>query len=184
MPPLQNEPLFHPQDVVPSNLLPADVNELRTEEKPSLSKEPRSVRFAKKVDVYPVICRQDMSADEVTNVWMNRFDRRDNKCEINNTIFLMRSGLTMKLTEEDFFCPRGLEHFANHKTEQKNVCKKSVGIALAMQRVLRKAGTSNPRMIARAYHKYTIKSQEVAYKKALYDQAFVNWNRKASKLER
>lgn len=117
-----------------------------------------------------------MSPEEVNKVWMDQFDRRDNKSEIHNTIFLMRSGLTMKLNEDDFFCPRGLEHFLNHTTEQKNTCKKSVGIALAMQRVLRKAGTSNPSMIARAYHKYTVKSQEVAHTKALYDQAFVSWN--------
>lgn len=177
MPPLQNEPTFHPQEVVPANVVLPDGHELHSEEKTPLNKRQRSVRFATEVEIYPVIRRQDMSPEEMTNMWMNRFDRRDNKCDIHNTIFLMRSGLTMKLTEDDFFCPRGLENFLNPTTEQKNVCKKSVGIALAMQRVLRKTGTSNPLLIARAYHKYTIQSQQVAHKKALYDQAFVSWNR-------
>jgi hypothetical protein len=170
MPPLQNiEPTWHPQVALPVNL------EGEARALPKVEKKPRSVRFATQVDIHPVIRRQDMSPDEITKMWMGHFDRRENKRDINNTIFLMRSGLTTKLTEDDYFCPRGLEHFVNHKNEQKVICKKSVAIALAMQRLLRKAGTSNPIMIARAYHKYTMKSQQVAYKKALYDQAFASW---------
>ena len=179
MPPLQTEPPMHSNEII-AQVQPttgsSSSHPMGSESKPKIhKKKPRSVRFASKVDVYPIICRHDMSPEEVTKVWMDRYDRRDNKSEIHNTIFLMRSGLTMKLNEDDFFCPRGLEHFLNHTTEQKNTCKKSIGIALAMQRILRKAGTSNPSMIARAYHKYTVKSQEVAHTKALYDQAFVSW---------
>eukprot|EP00429_Kryptoperidinium_foliaceum_P090114 CAMPEP_0176192016 /NCGR_PEP_ID=MMETSP0121_2-20121125/4758_1 /TAXON_ID=160619 /ORGANISM="Kryptoperidinium foliaceum, Strain CCMP 1326" /LENGTH=189 /DNA_ID=CAMNT_0017530699 /DNA_START=167 /DNA_END=736 /DNA_ORIENTATION=+ len=181
MPPLQNEPTWHSQVVLPVNLdATQTTHDLQGEDRSlpkALGKKPRSVRFSTQVDIRPVICRQDMSPDEVTKVWMDRFDRRENKRDINNTIFLMRSGLTSKLNEDDFFCPRGLEHFANHENEQKVVCKKSVAIALAMQRVLRKAGTSNPVMIARAYRKYTMKSKQVAYKKALYDQAFTSLTR-------
>jgi hypothetical protein len=171
MPPLQNEPSWHAQAVLPVNLQSDAAPKLKVE------KKPRSVRFATQVDIRPVIRRQDMSPDEITKMWMDRFDRRENKLDINNTIFLMRSGLSTKLSEDDYFCPRGLEHLVGLKNEQKVVCKKSVAIALAMQRVLRKSGTSNPIMIARAYHKYTMKSQQVAYKKALYDQAFTSSNR-------
>eukprot|EP00934_Nitzschia_sp_Nitz4_P005004 Nitzschia sp. Nitz4//scaffold169_size48518//17611//18105//NITZ4_007069-RA/size48518-processed-gene-0.91-mRNA-1//-1//CDS//3329538379//4994//frame0 len=130
----------------------------------------RTVRFSADVNVFPVIRRDEMSLEELTNAWTNTCDRTESKRDISSTIFLMRSGLGRKLTEQDFFCPRGLEHLVN-KSLQKATVKKSVGIALAMQRLLKKAGASNPQMIARAYRKYTFDSKFVAYKKALRDEA-------------
>lgn len=184
MPPLQDEPTttWPPREVVlPVNLLSAtSMHPLQDQEIPKVVvKKPRSVRFEKSVQIHPVLCRQDLTPEEKAKVWMDGFDRRENKRDITNTIFLMRSGLTNKLTEEDFFCPRGLEHLVNCKSnhEQRDAsCKTSIRIALAMQRVLRKAGASNPVLIARAYRKYTIKSKQVAYKKALYDEAFASWS--------
>lgn len=181
MPPLQDEPTsWHAQVVVlPADLVATDTQDDR---KVLSEKTSKAVRFATEVQIHPVLRRKDMSPAEITKVWMDHSDRHENQLDINNTVSLMRLGLPKKLNEEEFFCSRGLEHLLKRQeSNHKPLGKKSIGIALAMQRVLRRSGAKNPVMIARAYSKYTMKSQEVAYKKALYDQAFASWLRDQSK---
>lgn len=161
----------------PAAIGPLHTTPLTSKDSPSSL---RSVRFSSDVDICPVICRDDMSREEVTTAWISRIDRTESKRDINNTIFLMQSGLGVSLTEMDYFCPRGLEHLVD-RTQQKTAVKKSVHIALAMQQLLRKAGTTDPQLIARAYRKYTLGSQYIAYKKALRDQAAVHHAKEAIK---
>mmetsp|Transcript_109203 Transcript_109203/g.315534 ORF Transcript_109203/g.315534 Transcript_109203/m.315534 type:complete len:231 (-) Transcript_109203:118-810(-) len=142
------------------------------EDAEEIKRRTRTVHFSENVTSHPVLCRQEMSCDEISNAWMDRFDRSENRKDISSTIYLMRSGLSKRLSDDDFFCSRGLEHLL-HSKDDASPCRKSIGIALAMQRVLRKAGVTSPDMIARAYGKYTINSRQAAYKKALYDEAFV-----------
>lgn len=133
-------------------------------------KEKKSVHFAPKLLIRGVLCRHDFTAEEARTLWMDHFDQCNNKQDIYNTVYLMRSGLGSKLNEDDHFCARGLEKFVSPKHEQDGTRKRSIGIALAMQRVLRRSGTSDPEMIARAYHKYTLKSQYIAQRKGIRDQ--------------
>jgi len=180
MPPLQDETISCPSPVdLPTHaVMNANDQDLQVKKKSKskVAKKTKAVHFATNVKIHRILRRQDMSQDEITKVWMDRLDRRENKRDITNTIHLMRSGFTKNSTEEEFFCPRGLEHLVNLENEQSVEGKKSIGIALAMQRVLRKAGASNPVMIARAYRNYTITSQQVAYERALYDEAFASWS--------
>lgn len=93
---------------------------------------------------------------------------------IENTIFLMKSGVGTHLAEEDHFCARGLEHLYHEEPlDYDQEVKKSVQIALALQRVLKRAGTSSPEMIAKAYRKYTFRSRCLASRKAANDRAYV-----------
>lgn len=83
----------------------------------------------------------------------------------------MRTGVGVHLTDQDFFCPRGLEHLWDHDSaESKQEAHRSQKIAIAMQRVLRRSGADSPHMIARAYRKYTLKSRKLAYQRGLRDQ--------------
>jgi hypothetical protein len=131
----------------------------------------RSVKFSTSVEIHRIPHHRDMSDDEINRVWMNRSEMRQNKRVVSNTVFLMKSGVGSHLTEEDYFCSRGLEHWVDDEHEGR--VKTSHKIALAMQRILKRAGSSNPEMIARAYRKYTFKSQRAARKKAMHDQAAV-----------
>jgi hypothetical protein len=128
----------------------------------------RSVSFNRDVKIYPVIRRSDMSNDEICHAWMTRYDIKESKRTVHNTIFLMKTGAGAMLTEEDFFCARGLEKCVDEDYSKR--VKKSLRIALAMQRVLRRAGKSSPEMIAKAYRSYTLRSRRIAYRKALEDQ--------------
>ena len=132
----------------------------------------RSVRFSPHVQIHPVLHRRDMSKDEIQRVWINRYERRQNRTVVESTIFLMETGVGIHLSEDDYFCPRGLEHLWKKSTttyDETNV-KASHKIALAMQRILRRVGASNPDLIAKVYRKYTLKSRTAAHKKALDDQ--------------
>mmetsp|Transcript_29803 Transcript_29803/g.49419 ORF Transcript_29803/g.49419 Transcript_29803/m.49419 type:complete len:188 (+) Transcript_29803:184-747(+) len=133
----------------------------------------RSVSFSPVVEVHPTLHRQDMSAEEIQSVWVNRYERRETRKVADNTAYLMKSGVGCMLSDEDYFCPRGLEHLYEESTDYDLEVKKSKKIALAMQRVLRRAGANSPEMIARAYRKYTLRSRRNAYQKALGDQAAV-----------
>jgi hypothetical protein len=133
----------------------------------------RSVNFSDVVEIYPVLHRRDMSPDEVQNMWINRYERRQSRTEIRNTLYLMQTGVGYVLSDDDYVCSRGLEHLYEHPTEYDEEARKSQKIALAMQRVLRRARTTNPNMIARAYFKYTLRSRKVAYEKAIRDRKAV-----------
>jgi len=137
-------------------------------------KEKKSVHFAAKLLIRAVNRRQDFTEAEARKMWMDHFDLSNNKRDIYNTIYLMRSGLSDQLSEEDYFCARGLEKFIDGKGERRCVKQESIGIALAMQRILRRSGRSNPEMIAKAYHKYTVSSQYIAHQKGIRDQAAVD----------
>ena len=115
-----------------------------------------------------------MSRKEIQKTWINRYERRQSRTAINNTVYLMKTGVGYELTEEDHVCPRGLEHLYDELSiECDEEAKKSQKIALAMQRLLRRTGTTSPKMIARAYFKYTIRSRRIAYDKAIRDQTEV-----------
>lgn len=103
-------------------------------------------------------------------MWMDQFDQCNNNLDIHNTIYLMRSGLTKKLSEDDYVCTRGLERYDSGREERKAIRKQSICIALAMQRLLRRSGCSSPEMIASAYQKYTIKSRYIAHRKGIQDR--------------
>jgi hypothetical protein len=128
----------------------------------------RSVRFAKTCNVHAIPHHSEMSAEEINDVWMNRYDIKQTKQAVNSTVFLMKSGVGALLTEADDFCERGLEHLLDEKYAHR--VKKSQGIALAVQRFLRRNGAKNPEMIAKAYTAYTVVSRENAHNLALDDQ--------------
>ena len=130
----------------------------------------RSVSFSTDVKVHSIIHRHDMSHEEILNAWSNRQERKQSRTAIENTVYLMKTGVGYKLSDEDFVCPRGLEHFWEKGTEYDAVVKKSHKVALAMQRILRRSGATSPEMIARAYRKYTITSRRMAYQKAQDDR--------------
>lgn len=134
------------------------------------SKAKKSVHFAAKTEIRSVIGRKEFTDDEKRRIWMDYLDQQYNKRDICNTIYLIRSGLGESLSEDDHFCARGLEQFIGRGPEQKAKSKKSIGIALAMQRILRRTGAHNPEMIAKAYHKYTVQSRYVAHRKAVRDR--------------
>jgi hypothetical protein len=73
------------------------------------------------------------------------------------------------LTEEDDFCSRGLEHIVDRK-ERSNRVKKSVGVCMVLQQFLRRSGTKDPNIIAKAYKKYSMASRKLARQMALEDQ--------------
>jgi hypothetical protein len=135
----------------------------------------RTVQFSAEIEVYPVLHRRDMSDDEIQNAWLSRHERRQNRTDLHSTIFLLKTGLETQLSDDDSFCARGLEHLCSEKTATCGYdlaeAKKSQKIALAMQRILRRVGATNPDMIAKAYRQYTLRSRSVAYRKALDDQA-------------
>jgi hypothetical protein len=128
----------------------------------------RSVRFAETSNVHAIPHHSEMSTEEINEVWMNRYDIKQTKQAMNSTVFLMKSGVGALLTEADDFCQRGLEHLLDEKYALR--VKKSRGIALAMQGFLRRNGSNNPDMIAKAYTAYTVASRDAAHKLALYDQ--------------
>ena len=128
----------------------------------------RSVRFAETSNIHAIPHHSDMSTEEINEVWMNRYDIKQTKLAVNSTVFLMKSGVGALLTEADDFCQRGLEHLLDEKYAHR--VKKSQGIALAMQRLLRRSGSKNPEMIAKAYTAYTVASRDAAHKFALDDQ--------------
>jgi hypothetical protein len=140
---------------------------------PDVQKEAtaRSVRFSSMVKIQPVLSYRDMSTDEINQAWVSGYEKKENRRAITSTVYLMKAGVGAQRTEDDDFCERGLEHLVDkYRTER---IKKSLGIALAMQRLLRRAGASNPDMIAKAYRTYTLRSQKAAYRKAVNDQAAV-----------
>ena len=128
----------------------------------------RCVSFSSEVQIHPVINRRDLSEEEIRQTWMTRYDIKEGKRLIHNTIFLMKTGAGASLTEEDYFCSRGLEKCVDDEYDAR--VKKSLRIALAMQRVLKRVGKSSPEMIAKAYRSYTLRSRKAAYRKALEDQ--------------
>jgi hypothetical protein len=130
----------------------------------------KSVRFSTDVDVHPVLHHQDMSQDEVYNTWISRFERKQSRSVVESTIYLMKTGVGCKFSDEDFFCPRGLERRFADSSEYDEEVKKSKKIALAMQRLLRRSGKTSPEMIAKAYRKFTIRSCSLAIRKAKMDQ--------------
>jgi hypothetical protein len=129
------------------------------------------VTFSSKIDIHPTIHRRDMTLKEKMKTWVTRHERIQIKDVSDNTVYLMKSGVGINLTEDDYFCPRGLEHQWNvlsaHCRQEAN---RSHKIALAMQRLLRRSGTDSPRMIARAYCRYTLRSRKLAYQRGLEDQ--------------
>ena len=129
----------------------------------------RSVSFCSEVEIHPIINRSDMSDDELQQTWLTSQDIREGKQLVRSTIFLMKTGAGACLTEEDYFCSRGLENCVDKEYSAR--VKKSLRIALAMQRVLRRAGKSSPEMIAKAYRSYTLRSRKKAYRKALEDES-------------
>jgi len=137
-------------------------------------KEKKCVHFSAKLYMLGVTRRQDFTPEETRKMWMDSFDRINNRRDVYNTVYLMRSGLGEKLTEEDYFCARGLEKFSDDANEHQKNRKRSIGVALSIQRVLRKSGISNPEMIAKAYHKYTIQSKYIAYRKGIRDREAVD----------
>jgi hypothetical protein len=138
----------------------------------------RTVKISNAVEIHPVLHRRDMSRDEIQKTWINRYERRQTRTAIHNTLYLMKTGVGCKLSEDDHVCPRGLEHYLYRdevSIDYDEEAKKSQQIALAMQRLLRRrTGTTSPEMIARAYSKYTIRSTRVAYEKAMRDRAEVD----------
>ena len=128
----------------------------------------RSVSFSSEVQVHPVINRMDLSEEEKRQTWLTRYEAKQSKQVVSNTIFLMKTGAGASLTEEDYFCSRGLERCVDDEYGAR--VKKSLRIALAMQRVLKRVGKSSPEMIAKAYRSYTLRSRKAAYRKALEDQ--------------
>ena len=118
-----------------------------------------------------------MKPEEILDSWPSRIERRQSRLAIENTIFLMKSGVGSQLVEEDHFCARGLEHFLYDEQPLQDNCKdeakKSVQMALAMQRILKRVGTSNPNMIAKANRKYTLRSRSLAFRKAANDHKYV-----------
>jgi hypothetical protein len=129
----------------------------------------RSVKFSTCVEVHHVLHHRDMSADEINSAWMNCYDKKESRQILNSTVYLMKTGAGAKLTEDDYFCSRGLEYLVDDSRTER--IKKSHRIALAMQRLLRRSGAYSPEMIARAYRAYTFKSQRAAYRKALHDRS-------------
>ena len=148
----------------------ASTSELEEHESESQCYKP-SVKFSSQVEICPILHRRDMSEEEISKTWMTRYDVKESRQVVNNTVFLMKTGAGKHLTEEDYFCSRGLEHIVDECRAER--IKKSLKIALAMQRVLRRNGARSPEMIARAYKAYTFKSQRAAYRKALCDRAAV-----------
>jgi hypothetical protein len=134
----------------------------------SSPKSTRSVGFVETPNVHAIPHHSEMSKEEINEVWMNRYDMKQTKMAVNSTVFLMKSGVGALLTEADDFCQRGLEHLLDEKYAYR--VKKSQGIALAMQRFLRRNGAKNPEMIAKAYTAYTVASRDAAHKLALDDQ--------------
>jgi hypothetical protein len=86
-----------------------------------------------------------------------------------NSVFLIKSGIGDVLTEEDDFCSRGLEHIVDRK-ERSNRVKKSVGVCMVLQQFLRRSGTKDPNIIAKAYKKYSMASRKLARQMAVEDQ--------------
>lgn len=136
--------------------------------KPQGESNARTVKFSALVKIRPIIHRRDMSTDEINSAWMNRYDKRETRKVIDSTIFLMKTGAGAMLTEDDYFCSRGLEHLVDYTRTER--IKTSLKITLAMQRVLRRSGAHSPEMIARAYRAYAFKSQRAAYRKAMNDR--------------
>ena len=130
----------------------------------------KSVRFDLDATVHLIPSRSEMSPSEVNRLWIDDYTRKENKQEVVNTIFLMRSGLGNRLTEEDYFCSRGLEHLVNKK-RKKDLVRRSIGITLAMQTLLRQKGAHSPSLIAKAYQQSTLQSTAMAYQLARHDQA-------------
>lgn len=126
----------------------------------------KTVRFALKETIHLIPTRAEMSP----SLWMDDFTKKENKQEVSNTVFLIRSGLGNKLQEEDFFCPRGLEHLVD-KQRKKQQVQRSIAVALSMQQVLREKGEVRPSLIAMAYKRFTQHSKERAYKLAIRDYA-------------
>lgn len=148
--------------------------ESKEQEERQQSARCRSVRFASIDAIHPVIHRRDMSVQEIRDTWVHRLERRQSRIAIENTIFLMRSGVGAQLLEGDHFCSRGLEHLYHEASlDYDRQVKKSQKIALAMQRMLWRSGKQSPEMIAKAYRQFTIPSRRFAYVKAEIDQAYV-----------
>ena len=176
MPPLESAHIqtqWHLGDVAISHNNSSSTVDEKNQPPPIGCKEKKSVHFSAKLLIRGVNRRQDFTEAEARKMWMDHFDLSNNKRDIYNTIYLMRSGLSDKLSEEDYFCARGLEKFIDDRSERRCVKQESIGIALAMQRILRRSGTSNPEMIAKAYHKYTVSSQYIAHQKGIRDQSAV-----------
>ena len=176
MPPLETAHVptpWHQGHVATSHKNSSSTVSEKSQPPPVRCKEKKSVHFSAKLLIRGVSRRQDFSEDEARKMWMDHFDLSNNRRDIYNTIYLMRSGLSEKLSEEDYFCARGLEKFVDRKSERRCVRQESIGIALAMQRILRRSGSSNPEMIAKAYHKYTVSSQYIAHQKGIRDQVAV-----------
>lgn len=146
----------------------------KEQEEPHQSARCRSVCFASTDEIHPIIHRRDMSDKEIRDTWVHRLERRQSRIAIENTIFLMRSGVGAQLQEGDHFCARGLEHLYHEASlDYDRQVKKSQKIALTMQRMLRRSGKQSPEMIAKAYRKFTIPSRRFAYVKAEIDRAYV-----------
>lgn len=158
---------FHEPDPKPCH----EGLEPQLEARETPKKKGKSVHFdLDQTAVRLIPSRSEMSPRQVHRLWIDDYSRKENKQEVVNTLFLMRAGLGNRLTEEDFFCSRGLEHLVHRDRKKANV-RKSIAIALAMQRLLRQKGTQNPAIIAKVYEKYTLKSRETAHQLAIHDYA-------------
>ena len=142
----------------------------------STANHSRTVSFSDCVETHHILHRLDMKPEEILAAWPSRIERRQSRLAIENTIFLMKSGVGRQLVDGDHFCARGLEHLYHEGIVDGNQdeVKKSLQIALAMQRVLKRVGTSSPHMIAKAYRKYTLRSRCSALRKATSDRAYVD----------
>jgi hypothetical protein len=126
---------------------------------------PPTVKFSAPVEVHPIFHRREMSDD-----WIHHLERPQSHIAIGNAVYLMRTGVGIYLEESDHVCSGGYEHLYHEaSTEYKCQVKNSRQVALAMQRILRRCGTTNPEMIARAYQNSTLRSSHDAYHQAETD---------------
>jgi hypothetical protein len=129
----------------------------------------RSVKFSATTRIRRIPHHRDMTKEEIGKVWMSSYEIHETRELVRNTVILINSGIGDLLTEEDDFCSRGLEYIVEKKQHAERV-KKSLGVCLAMQRFLRRAGTKDPNMIAKAYKEYTMASRKLARQMAVEDQ--------------
>lgn len=135
-------------------------------------RQQRSVMFSEFVKVVDIPHINDLSNDEIGNIWMSREEMNFVKMECLDTVALMNAGAT--LLENNGLCERGLEKHTHGGLERSKLVRYCAYEAVfGMQKFHRLKGFSLPNLMAELYNSSSAPSQSEAHKRGFQDASAI-----------
>lgn len=129
---------------------------------------PRVVRFNDNISVHP---RNDpiLDLDEIKARWLQADEIRQIQQKLNQTLWLMRKGLSPSSIDEEKYCTRGLEHLVDQKANRK-ARRLVVNSVLTEQDLQRYERMRDDELIAAASREFSEEHRKLGFLRGLFDQ--------------